>query len=168
MKKMMMLIASLAMTVAMQAQTKFHDVEANEAKGPVKSMVVNTMGQGRTINFSEDGKMQSSEITDAVYDANGYIQSAKMSIQGQSTEVKFTWENGRLVGQTISVMGQEIKTMHNYDANGVVISETMDMGGQKMEMPYKDIKTDDHGNWISRKVSMMGQEMEQTRTIVYY
>jgi len=58
--------------------------------------------------------------------------------------------------------------MHNYDANGVVISETMDMGGQKMEMPYKDIKTDDHGNWISRKVSMMGQEMEQTRTIVYY
>jgi ABC-type uncharacterized transport system YnjBCD substrate-binding protein len=168
MKKMMMLIASLAMTVAIQAQTKFHDVEANEAKGPVKSMVVNTMGQGRTINFSEDGKMQSSEITDAVYDANGYIQSAKMSIQGQSTEVKFTWENGRLVGQTISVMGQEIKTMHNYDANGVVISETMDMGGQKMEMPYKDIKTDDHGNWISRKVSMMGQEMEQTRTIVYY
>ena len=165
---MMMLIASLAMTVAIQAQTKFHDVEANEAKGPVKSMVVNTMGQGRTINFSEDGKMQSSEITDAVYDANGYIQSAKMSIQGQSTEVKFTWENGRLVGQTISVMGQEIKTMHNYDANGVVISETMDMGGQKMEMPYKDIKTDDHGNWISRKVSMMGQEMEQTRTIVYY
>ena len=164
----MMLIASLAMTVAIQAQTKFHDVEANEAKGPVKSMVVNTMGQGRTINFSEDGKMQSSEITDAVYDANGYIQSAKMSIQGQSTEVKFTWENGRLVGQTISVMGQEIKTMHNYDANGVVISETMDMGGQKMEMPYKDIKTDDHGNWISRKVSMMGQEMEQTRTIVYY
>lgn len=168
MKKMMMLIASLAMTVAMQAQTKFHDVEANEAKGPVKSMTVNTMGQGRTINFSEDGKMQSAEMTDAVYDANGYIQSAKMSVQGQSTEVKFTWENGRLVGQTISVMGQEIKTSHNYDANGVVISDAIDMGGQKMEMPYKDIKTDDHGNWISRKVSMMGQEMEQTRTIVYY
>ena len=27
---------------------------------------------------------------------------------------------------------------------------------------------DDHGNWISRKVSMMGREMEQTRKIEYY
>ena len=164
-----MMIALLAIPFALHAQTKFHDVEANEAKGPVKSMTVNTMGQGRTINFSENGKMEaSSEMTDAVYDADGYLQSAKMSVQGQSTEVKFIWENGRLVGQTISVMGQEIKTSHTYDANGVVISDAIDMGGQKMEMPYKDIKTDDHGNWISRKVSMMGQEMEQTRTIVYY
>jgi hypothetical protein len=42
------------------------------------------------------------------------------------------------------------------------------MGGQVMDMPYKDIKCDDHGNWISRKSSMMGQEMEQTRKIEYY
>jgi hypothetical protein len=44
----------------------------------------------------------------------------------------------------------------------------MDMGGQEMSIPYTDYKYDDHGNWISRKVSMMGQEMEQTRTIEYY
>ena len=168
MKKMMMLIASLAMTVAIQAQTKFHDVEANEAKGPVKSMVVNTMGQGRTINFSEDGKMQSSEITDAVYDANGYIQSAKMSIQGQSTEVKFTWENGRIKTQTMSMMGQEIVQTYNYDENGVVKSNSVNFGGQAMEQPFTDYKFDEKGNWISRKTSMMGQEMTFTRTIEYY
>ena len=40
----MMMIAALAMTVAMQAQTKFHDVEANEAKGPVKTMTMEMMG----------------------------------------------------------------------------------------------------------------------------
>jgi hypothetical protein len=37
-----------------------------------------------------------------------------------------------------------------------------------MEMPFTDYKYDSHGNWISRKMSMMGQEMEQTRTIEYY
>ena len=44
----------------------------------------------------------------------------------------------------------------------------MDCGGQKMESPYTDYKYDEHGNWISRKASMMGQEVEQTRTITYY
>ena len=44
----------------------------------------------------------------------------------------------------------------------------MDMGGQQMNAEYKDVKYDDHGNWISRKTSMMGQEIEQTRTIEYY
>ena len=44
----------------------------------------------------------------------------------------------------------------------------MDFGGQNMESPYTDYKFDDKGNWISRKTSMMGQEMEQTRKIEYY
>jgi hypothetical protein len=33
---------------------------------------------------------------------------------------------------------------------------------------YTDKKYDEKGNWISRKTSMMGQKMEQTRTIEYY
>lgn len=168
MKKVMMMIAALAMTVAMQAQSKFHDVEANEAKGPVKSMTMNMMGNARTTNFSQDGKMQSSEMTDAVYDENGYIQSAKINIQGQSATVKFGWENGRLKTQTVNAMGQEIKTTHNYDANGLITSDTIDMGGMNMESPYSDYQYDDHGNWISRKTSMMGQDMTITRSFTYY
>ena len=35
MKTLTMIVAALAMTVAMQAQTVFHDVEANQAKGAV-------------------------------------------------------------------------------------------------------------------------------------
>ena len=42
------------------------------------------------------------------------------------------------------------------------------MGGQKMETPYTNYKFDAKGNWISRKASMMGQEMEEQRTIEYY
>ena len=168
MKKVMMMIAALAMTVAMQAQSKFHDVEANEAKGPVKSMTMNMMGNARTTNFTQDGKMQSAEMTDAVYDANGYLQSAKMNIQGQSVPMKFLWENGVLKGQVIEMMGQEIKTIYKYDDKGVVTSASTNFGGQEMESPYSDYQYDDHGNWISRKVSMMGREMEQTRKIEYY
>lgn len=168
MKKMMMMIALLALPFAMQAQTKFHDVEANEAKGAVKTMSMDVMGMTRVVEFSEDGKMKSEEMSDAVYDENGYIQSAKMNMRGQSVDIKFTWENGQLKSQTINMMGQDIKTTHNYDANGVLTSDTIDMGGQVMEAPYTDYKFDDHGNWISRKSSMFGQEMENKRSFTYY
>ncbi len=168
MKKVFMMIAMMAIPFAMQAQTKFHDVEANEAQGPVKSITTTMMGNSRTINFTEDGKMVVGEMTDTVYDADGYIQSAKMNIQGQSTPVKFLWENGRLQGQVINVMGNDLKIINKYDEKGVITGTSIDMGGNVMDSPYSDIKLDDHGNWISRKASMMGQEMENTRTIVYY
>ena len=90
MKKIMMMIAMLAIPFAMQAQ-KFHDVEANDAKGAVKSITTSMMGQEMKTTFSEDGKMTSGNLTEAVYDENGYIKSAKMDMRGQSTEVKFTW-----------------------------------------------------------------------------
>ena len=45
MKKVFMMIAMMAVTFAAQAQTKFHDVEANDAQGPVKSITTNVMGQ---------------------------------------------------------------------------------------------------------------------------
>ena len=91
-----------------------------------------------------------------------------MNIQGQSTPVKFLWENGRLQGQVINVMGNDLKIINKYDVKGVITGTSIDLGGNVMDSPYSDIKLDDHGNWISRKASMMGQEMENTRTIVYY
>ena len=168
MKKLTMMIAALAMTVAMQAQTKFHDVEANEAQGKVKSIEMTMMGMPRNTQFSEDGKMQMEGMTDAKYDENGYIQEAKMSVQGQDASVKFKWENGKLITQTTSVMGQEIKQTLVYDEAGQVKAMKLNMMGQDVEMPFSDYKFDDKGNWISRKTSMMGQEMEMTRTITYY
>ena len=148
MKKAIMMIALLAVPFAIQAQTKFHDVEVNEATGPVKSISTSFMGQSQVTNFSQDGKMLDG-VTDAVYDADGYLQSASREMNGQKIPVSFKWENGKVTSQKTSMMGN-------------------DMGGQVMDMPYKDIKCDDHGNWISRKSSMMGQEIEQTRKIEYY
>ena len=168
MKKMMMMAAMLALSLVMQAQTRFHDVEANEAKGAVKTMTITMMGNARTIEFTADGKMNSKEISDAKYDADGYLQSNRVQMMGQKVSVKYSWENGRLKGQVVNVMGQDITTTNNYDENGSVTSATINMGGQVTEVPYSDYKYDEHGNWISRKSSMMGQEQVITRAFTYY
>ena len=168
MKKLMMMMAVLAVSFAAQAQSKFHDVEANEATGPVKSITMNMMGRDQTVTFTKDGKMQGEGYSDAVYDANGYLQSIKRSMMGQSVEVKYKWENGRIVSQSTNMMGRDVVTKVTYNDKGTVVSQSMDMGGQQIEMPYTDYKYDDHGNWISRKTSMMGNEMEMTRKIEYY
>ena len=55
MKKLFMMIALMAIPFAMQAQTKFHDVEANEATGPVKCIKSSVMGHERVTNFTKDG-----------------------------------------------------------------------------------------------------------------
>ncbi len=169
MKKVVMMMAMLAVSFAVQAQNKFHDVEANEATGPVKTIKMNMMGREQVINFTKEGKMQSEGLTDAVYDAEGFLQSAKRTMmQGQAVEVKYKWENGRIVSQSMNMMGRDMVTKYTYNDKGAISAQIMDMGGQQMEMPYTDYKYDNHGNWISRKSSMMGRDMEQTRTIEYY
>ena len=168
MKKVFMMMALLALPFAMQAQTKFHDVEANDATGAVKSIKSQMMGRDIIITFTEDGKMQREGMSDAKYDANGYLQSAKMSFQGQDITVTYKWENGRIKSQTMNMMGQDVTTTRTYNEKGAPASESMNFGGQEMVNPYTDYQYDDHGNWISRKGSKMGREMTQTRTIEYY
>ena len=165
----MILFALMTASIAIQAQTTFHDVEANEATGPVKKMIVNAMGREQTITFTKEGKMQREGMTDVVYDENGFIQSAKMSMmQGQETEIKYKWENGKIISQSMNMMGRDMTIKRTYNEKGAPASESIDFGGQEMSTPYTDYKYDDHGNWISRKASMMGQEMEQTRIIEYF
>ena len=168
MKKAFLMLALLVAPFALQAQTKFHDVEANDAKGAVKSISTSVMGQAQTTNFTVEGKMIQEGLTNAVYDADGYIQSAKVEAQGMEISIKYTWENGRVASQTMETAMGSIKTKNVYDDKGIIVKTVMDFGGQAMESPYSDYKFDAKGNWISRKGSMMGQEMVQTRTIEYY
>ena len=168
MKKIMLMFAMLVISFAMQAQTKFHDVEAQEAYGKVKSITVSVMGQSQTSTFDENGKLISGAMSDIVYDADGYAKSAKLEMMGQKLAVEYKWENGKVVGTTIEAMGQKITSIRTFNDKGATDKETINMGGQTMETPYTDYKYDENGNWISRKSSMMGQTMEQTRTIEYF
>ena len=168
MKKVLMMLALMAIPFAMQGQTKFHDVEANEAQGAVKKISQNIMGHNQVTTFSQDGKMQREGVTDAVYDANGYLQSMKMSFQGNEVTIKYTWKDGKLATQSMNMMGNDMTFTFIYNDKGAIVAQSMNMGGQEMKMEYKDIKYDAKGNWISRKTNMMGQDIEQTRTIEYY
>ena len=151
-----------------QNPKKFHDAEAQEAYGKVKSITVSVMGQSQTSTFDESGKLLSGPMSDIVYDADGYAKSAKLEMMGQKLAVEYKWEKGKVVGTTVEAMGQKITSTRTFNDKGATDKESINMGGQTTETPYTDYKYDDKGNWISRKSSMMGQTMEQTRTIVYY
>ena len=168
MKKLMMMVAMLAVTLAMQAQAKFHDVELNEAKGAVKCIKSNQMGQDIVINFTPEGKMSQQGMSDAKYDADGYLQSAKMEMMGNQIDISYVWENGRVVGQKMVTGMGAIEAKRTFNDDGTTKANIMDMGGNQMEMPFTNYKFDEKGNWISRTTEMMGQTVEQTRTIEYY
>ena len=169
MKKALMMLALLVAPIAMQAQTKFHDVELNECTGPVKSISTSFMGRDQVTNFSQDGKMQREGMGEVVYDENGYAKSVEMEgMQGQKMKINYTWENGKVKTQTMDMMGQGVTITLSYNDKGAIAAQSMNLGGQEMSTPYTDYKYDDHGNWIYRKSSMMGRDMEQSRTITYY
>ena len=160
-----MMLVLFVVPFAMQAQT-FHDVEANDAKGPVKSITTSMMGQSQTITFTQDGKQEG--LNKAVYDDNGYLQSAEQDNQMGTIKVTYKWENGKIKSQSMDMMGQQMPMNYVYNEKGELIKQTMSMMGQDMVIEHSDYKYDDHGNWISRKTSVMGQSMESPRTIVYY
>ena len=166
MKKAMLMMVLMLVPFAMQAQTKYHDVEANDAKGAVKSLTVSMMGQEQTISFTKEGKQEG--LTNAVYDDNGYLKSADREERGMAIATTYQWENGKVKSQTANVMGQQMPMVNTFNDKGELVKTTMNMGGQEMAIEYSDYKYDDHGNWISRKVSVMGQTMDTPRTIVYY
>ena len=70
--------------------------------------------------------------------------------------------------QSMDVMGQKMTVSHTYNEKGAPASDTIDAAGQKMTSAYTDYQYDAHGNWISRKTNMMGNEIEQKRTIEYF
>ncbi len=168
MKKVLMMLALMAIPFAMQAQTKFHDVEANEAQGAVKKISQDMMGRMQVTTFTQDGKMQRDGMSNVVYDVNGYAQQATLTFQGQDVTMKYTWKDGKLATQSMNMMGNDMTFTFIYNDKGAIVAQSMNMGGQEMKMEYKDIKYDAKGNWISRKTNMMGQDIEQTRTIEYY
>ena len=145
-KRLTVMMALLAVPFAMQAQSKFHDAEANEAKGAVKVIKQTVMGRTEEVKFTEDGKMQREGMSDAVYDADGFLKSASVEAMGQKGTIAYTWENGRLKTTVANMMGQEIKSVYNYDAQGNVTSTSVNMAGQQLEIPFTDYKFDDKGN----------------------
>ena len=127
-----MMLVLFVVPFAMQAQT-FHDVEANDAKGPVKSITVSMMGQSQKITFTQDGKQEG--LNKAVYDDNGYLKSAEQDNQMGTVKVTYKWENGKIKSQTMDMMGQQMPMNYIYNEKGELVKQTMSspMGDMTIE-----------------------------------
>ena len=136
MKKTLMMMVLFIVPFALQAQTKFHDVEANDAKGAVKSITVSAMGQTQKHTFTPEGKEET--LKNPVYDENGYLQSAEMDAQGMTMKVSYKWENGKVKSQTMNVMDQEMPMNFVYNEKGEIIKQSMKMMGQDMTIEFSD------------------------------
>lgn len=166
MKKTMLMMVLMIVPFALQAQTQYHDVEANDAKGAVKSITTSMMGQTQKVTFTQEGKQEN--LKNAVYDENGFLKSAENEAQGMTFKVNYIWENGKVKKQTTNIMDQEMPVNFTYNDKGELVKQSMNMMGQDMTIEYSDYKYDDKGNWISRKTSVMGQTMDTPRTIEYF
>ena len=125
------MMALMAIPFAMQAQTKFHDVELNEATGPVKSITqAGMMGRGeQVINFTQEGKMQAEGLSGLVYDDNGYLQKAERSVETPQGNMKITttykWENGKVQSQSMDFGQGSMTQVFKYNEKGAPASMSM-------------------------------------------
>ena len=143
----------------------YHDIEANDATGPVKSITTlpenwkGGIAASSVTLFSLDGKMHDEENIDTKYDANGYLQSFKRTVEQGQAIISYKWENGKLVSWTYSDENQltDLKCTYTYNESGTLASQSIIyvFGDQKKEeiTSFTHYKYDERGNWISRWVS---------------
>ena len=169
-KKVLMTFALLAVVGSGMAQTKYHDLEVNEVKGPVKSVTMKNWGKPIVTYISPEGKMECEKMSDAVYDENGYLQSIVTQIGGKRTitNTTFIWENGRVKTQIATRKNKKVITNNVYDDKGILVRQIIETDGHEVTYDYYDIQLDDHGNWTSRKTKVAGIEVIYPRTIQYY
>lgn len=156
----LLLILSVVQTCYAQ---KYKDALAEEAHGPVKT--ISTLGW--TYSYNREGALESrfyeknSKCTpfSVVRDAFGRIVSLTVyedeAHQKKIYNKEFEYENGRLVRHSSRLTPTYAVTNENlYDENGLCIGYRI-LGksiitGSENKYVYENIKTDSHGNWISR------------------
>lgn len=170
MNRILLTVALLAAMGSAWAQTRFHDLEVNEVKGPVKSVTMKNWGKPIVTHISPEGKMECEKLSDAVYDENGYLQSIVSQIGGKKsiTHTTFIWENGRVKTQIATRKNKRVVTTNEYDDRGILVRQIIDTDGHQVVYDFYDIELDDHGNWTLRKTKVAGLEVRYPRTIEYY
>lgn len=168
---LVMMLVMQAIPFTLKAQAVFHDVEANEALGQVKSIKTSWQGNNNFITFSQEGRMSSDELDDADYDADGYIKTAVLKVGGVTVVQTYEWEHGMIKAVTSampSLGNMTTTTTREYDNRKVVVAESTEASGIVVRMEYSGYLFDSRGNWIRRKVTTNGETFVMTRDIAYY
>jgi hypothetical protein len=174
MKKVKFLLAMTGMmlSLAVSAQ-KYHDAEGDQILGHAKSLTISTNGQSQTVTYTQDGKIQSPDISSPSYNANGYMTSCNYTMMGYTGKMTFDYNvKNQVTKQVLSIEGGTISQEFTYNSNGTVKTETTTMSyqgvSQSMTVTYSYQDYDSHGSWIKRTGTLNGQSSEETRTILYW
>lgn len=168
---------------------KYHDAAMFDLKGKVKSVKHGL----DTYVFTKDGKYEKTINYDGKESfEDRYCQSVKRNssgyvIQTESFQnsligifnIKYTYNYdslGRLEEITDETTGFALfiengtdKTIFVRDQKGNIVSERMvNKNNEEYITKYTNIKTDSHGNWISRNRIKDGKSLKDTRTITYW
>ncbi len=174
MKKFKYLFVMMGLTISLTSWAqKYHDAEGEQVFGHAKSLTVSSNGQSQTVTFTQEGKIQSPDISNSTYNAKGYVTSCNYTMMGYTGKMVFTYNvKNQVTKQVLSIEGGSITQEFTYNSNGTVKTETTTMSyqgmSQSMTVSYTYQAFDSHGSWTKRTGSLNGQTAEETRSIVYW
>lgn len=152
------------------ARAQYHDAEAFEARGNVKTITVKTEKPFRTFSttysFLATGELAATsygEPTDIRHDSNGRITEYRYN--GSEGYYRFEYDNqGRLIRKYFPGGSSEYK----YDQRGLVIQEIEDFFSVSY-FDYEYLAFDDHDNWTKRTyINGDDETVVETRMIIYW
>lgn len=171
--KLFLLAAMLLATSTAWAQ-RYHDAENEQIKGQPKSVTATVEGRTLTTTFTQDGRLQQDGLSDAQYDADGWMTSCKVSEQGVSGTATMSYNAKRqLEKQVVSLSMGTLTTAYAYNDDGTLKQADITISAgpitQSTSVAYTYLTFDDHGSWTSRTAkSDQGPSTTETRTIEYW
>lgn len=173
MKTIRYILMLLMMTVSMGIQAQqFHDYLLENVKGKVKYIVYSRNSRSEVVNFSQDGKMQRSDIINPIYNKNGYMTRCQNLLYGTYCDKTYEYKNGKLFKESIKTGDGTAVTEYIYNADGTVRDEvhTITKNGlsKSFTLTAQYMDFDEQGNWTRRIITCNNKTFAETRAILYW
>lgn len=152
------------------ARAQYHDAEAFEAKGNVKTITVKTEKPFKTFStthsFLATGELASvsyGQLSDIQRDDRGRLTGYTYNDYGSYYQFEYD-DQGRVIRKYFSGGSSEYK----YDQRGVVIQQIEDFFSVSY-LDYDYLAFDDHDNWTKRTyINGADETVVETRMIIYW
>lgn len=166
-----LMLLMLTVTSGIQAQL-YHDNLLENVKGKVKYIVYSRNSKSEVVNFSQDGKIQRSDIINPTYNKYGFMTRCQNLLYGTYCDKTYEYKNGKLVKECIKTGDGTAITEYIYNDDGTVRDEvhTITVNGLSksftLSAQYKDF--DQQGNWTRRIISCNNKTFADSRIILYW
>lgn len=152
------------------ARAQYHDAEAFEARGNVKTITVKTEKPFKTFStthsFLATGELASvsyGQLSDIQRDDRGRLTGYTYNDYGSYYQFEYD-DQGRVIRKYFSGGSSEYK----YDQRGVVIQQIEDFFSVSY-LDYDYLAFDDHDNWTKRTyINGADETVVETRMIIYW